>query len=255
MATTIHPTAIVEPGAQLGVDCDIRAGAIVTRHCVLGDRVVVHPYAVIGGEPQDLKFDAATPTGVRIGAGTTLREHVTVNRSTKPGGFTDIGANCFLMAACHVAHDGVVGDQVVIANAVLLAGHVHVGAGAFLGGGAVFHQFGRVGELAMVSGGSRISEDIPPFVMAAERNDVIGLNLVGLKRRGFSRAAIVELKQAFQDVYQTHGNIRTVAADALASGRFATEEARRFLAFFTEGKRRLARARRGPGGGDEDDAG
>ena len=254
MPTTIHPSAIVEPGAQLGVDCDIRAGAIVTRHCVLGDRVVVHPYAVIGGEPQDLKFDAATPTGVRIGAGTTLREHVTVNRSTKAGAFTELGAACFLMAACHVAHDCVIGDDVVIANAVLLAGHVHVGSRAFLGGGAVFHQFNRVGELAMVSGGSRFSEDIPPFVMAAERNDVIGLNLVGLKRRGSSRAAIVELKQAFQVVYQTPGNIRTVAAEALASGRFATDEAQRFLAFFTEGKRRLARARRGAGG-DQDDAG
>lgn len=255
MPTTIHPSAIVEPGAQLGVDCDIRAGAIVTRHCVIGDRVVVHPYAVIGGEPQDLRFEASTPSGVRIGAGTTLREHVTVNRSTKAGAFTEVGAACFLMAACHVAHDCVIGDEVVIANAVLLAGHVHVGSRAFLGGGAVFHQFNRVGELAMVSGGSRCSEDIPPFVMAAERNDVIGLNLVGLKRRGCSRAAIVELKQAFQAVYQTPGNIRTVAAEALASGHFATDEAKRFLAFFTEGKRRLARARRGAGGGDQDDAG
>lgn len=215
----------------------------------------MHPYAVIGGEPQDLKFDAATPSGVRIGAGTTLREHVTVNRSTKAGGFTEVGAGCFLMAACHVAHDCVIGDQVVIANAVLLAGHVHIGGGAFLGGGALFHQFGRVGELAMVSGGARISEDLPPFVMAAERNDVIGLNLVGLKRRGFSRAAIVELKQAFHVVYETAGNIRAVAAEALTSGRFATEEAKRFLSFFTEGKRRLARARRGAGAGDQDDAG
>lgn len=253
MATSIHPTSLVEPGAQLGADCEIRAGAIVTRHCVLGDRVIVHPYAVVGGEPQDLKFDAATPTGVRVGAGTVLREHVTINRSTRAGAFTEVGAGCFIMAAAHIAHDCVVGDQVVIANAVLLAGHVHIGSGAFLGGNAVFHQFGRVGEAAMIGGGARMAQDVPPFAMAAERNEVIGLNLVGLKRRGFSRATIAELKAAFREVYFTAGNIRTIAAEALASGRYASEEARRFLAFFTTGRRGFARAR--SGGAEDSDAG
>jgi UDP-N-acetylglucosamine acyltransferase len=253
MATSIHPTALVEPGAQLGADCEIRAGAIVTRHCVLGDRVIVHSYAVVGGEPQDLKFDPATPSGVRIGAGTVLREHVTINRSTRAGAFTEVGAGCFIMAAAHIAHDCAVGDQVVIANVVLLAGHVHIGSGAFLGGGAQFHQFGRVGEAAMIGGGARIALDIPPFAMAAERNEVIGLNLVGLKRRGFSRATIAELKAAFREVYFTAGNIRTIAAEALASGRYTSEEARRFLAFFTTGKRGFARAR--SAGAEDSDAG
>ena len=120
MPTVIHPTAIVEKGAQLGADCEIMAGAIVTRHCVLGDRVVVHPYVVLGGDPQYLKFDRAIASGVRIGAGTVLREHVTINRSIQPGGFTTIGDGCFFMAASHAAHDCAVGNQVVLANGALL---------------------------------------------------------------------------------------------------------------------------------------
>ena len=241
----IHPAAIVEPGARLGADCEIMAGAIVTRHCVLGDRVTVHPYAVLGGDPQDLRFDRATVSGVRIGDGTTLREHVTVNRATKAGGETTVGKNCFLLAASHVGHDCVVGDGVVIANAALLAGHVRIGDHTFVGGGAVFHQFVRVGESVMVGGMAGIGLDLPPFVMAAERNQIIGLNLVGLKRRSFAREAIRELKEALRTVYGVPGNIRAVAAQALAGVSFTTPEARRFLEFFSGGTRGFVRLRRG----------
>jgi UDP-N-acetylglucosamine acyltransferase len=241
----IHPAAIVEPGARLGADCEIMAGAIVTRHCVLGDRVTVHPYAVLGGDPQDLRFDRATVSGVRIGDGTTLREHVTVNRATKAGGETTVGKNCFLLAASHVGHDCVVGDGVVIANAALLAGHVRIGDHTFVGGGAVFHQFVRVGESVMVGGMAGIGLDLPPFVMAAERNQIIGLNLVGLKRRSFAREAIRELKEALRTVYGVPGNIRALAAQALAGGSFTTPEARRFLEFFSGGTRGFVRLRRG----------
>jgi len=244
MATQIHPTAIVEPGAQLGVDCEIMAGAIVTRHCILGDRVVVHPYAVVGGDPQYLKFDRATAAGLRVGAGTVIREHVTLNRSIHAGGFTTIGENCFLMAASHVAHDCAVGNQVVFANGALLAGHVAVGDHTFFGGGAAVHQFCRIGEGVMVGGHASITRDVPHFVMVAERDDVIGFNVVGLKRRGFAREAIAQLKLAYHDVYFASGNIRALAAAALATGKFTAPEARRFLEFFAEGKRSFARARR-----------
>jgi len=244
MPTAIHPTAIVEAGAQLGADCEIMAYAVVTRHCVLGDRVVVHPFAVVGGDPQYLKFDRSLATGVRIGAGTVLREHVTVNRSIHAGGFTTVGKNCFLMAASHVAHDCAVGGNVVFANAALLAGHVSVGDHTFLGGGAAVHQFCRIGESVMVAGHASITRDVPHYVLVAERDDVIGLNVVGLRRRGFSRAAIAELKAAFHAVYFTPGNIREVAAAELARGAYTSEEARRFVTFFSEGKRSFARARR-----------
>jgi UDP-N-acetylglucosamine acyltransferase len=250
----IHPTAIVEEGAEIGRDCTIHAYAIVRRGTVLGERVTVHPFAVVGGDPQDLHFDPATESGVRIGSGTTIREHVTVSRSTKAGTSTTIGENCFLMASSHVAHDCQVGSNVVVANAVLLAGHVHVGDNCFLGGNAMFHQFVRVGEGAIVSGGSRIAQDIPPFAMAAERNEVIGFNLIGLKRRGVARESIRELKDAFRVVYFTPGNIREVAAKALGGEQFRTAEARRFLEFFVSGKRGFARARR-DGPADEDSSG
>lgn len=241
---TIHPTAIVEPGAQLGAGCEIMAGAIVTKHCVLGERVVVHPFAVLGGDPQYLKFDRATASGVRIGADTVIREHVTINRSIHAGKFTVLGENCFMMAASHVAHDCEVGNHVVFANAALLAGHVSAGDHAFFGGGAAVHQFCRIGDSVMVAGNASITRDVPHFTLVAERDDVIGFNVVGLKRRGFPREAIAELKAAFHDVYFTPGNIREIATALLASGKYCTAEARRFLEFFGAGKRGIARARR-----------
>jgi UDP-N-acetylglucosamine acyltransferase len=245
MATFIHPTAIIDPGAQLGADCHIMAHAVVTKHAVLADRVVVHPFAVVGGDPQFLKFDHTLATGVRIGVETVIREHVTVNRSIHSGKFTTVGDNCFLMAACHVGHDCAVGSHVVLANAVLLAGHVDVADYTFLGGGAAVHQFCRIGESVMVAGHSSITRDVPHFTMVAERDEVIGFNAIGLRRRGFSRPAVAELKAAFHDVYFTPGNIRDVAAQRLAANAFETPEARRFLEFFAAGKRSFARARRG----------
>ena len=240
---SIHRTAIVEDGAVLGAGCVIHAHALVTRHCVLGDAVVVHPSAVIGGDPQDLSFDSTLATGVRIGARTVLREHVTVNRATKPGAATTLGADCFLMAASHVGHDCEVGDRVIMANAVLLAGHVHVGERAFIGGGAAIHQFVRIGESAMLGGLARITRDVPPFTMAAERDELVGLNVVGLRRRGFKAPVVAELKEAFRTVCRPTGNPRELAAAALAGGAFASAEARRFLEFFAGGRRGFLRTR------------
>jgi UDP-N-acetylglucosamine acyltransferase len=185
-----------------------------------------------------------------VGAGTVLREYVTVNRSIHAGQATVVGGNCFFMSGAHVAHDCAVGNYVVLANNALLAGHVSVGDFGFIGGGAAVHQFTRIGEGVMVGGLSRITRDLAPFTIVAERDEVSGLNLVGLKRRGFSRDVICELKEAFQAVYAKPGNIRDLAARALASGKFGTAEARRFLEFFAAGKRSFARPGRS-GGGDE----
>ena len=252
MTTGIHPTAIIEDGARLGSGCVIHPYAIVKKNSVLGEGVVVHSFAVIGGDPQYLKFDPAVVSHVHIGAGTVLRESVTVNRSIHAGQATTVGARCCLMTGSHVGHDSSVGDDVVLANNVLLAGHVVVGRHCFLGGAAAVHQFCRVGEGAMVSGVSRVAQDVPPFATVAERNEIIGLNLIGLKRRGVTGAAVGELKEAFRVVYFTPGNIREVAAAALRDGHFQTAEARQFLAFFNEGKRGFARARRGTPAGEDD---
>lgn len=237
----IHPTAIVEPGAQLGADCEIHAHAIIRKHAILGDRVVVHAFAVIGGDPQYLKFDRATESFVRVGNGTVLREYVTLNRAIHAGQATTVGENCFLMSGAHLAHDCAVGNNVVLANNALLAGHVIVGDFAFIGGGAAVHQFTRIGESVMLGGLARITRDLAPYTIVAERDEVSGLNLVGLKRRGVSREAIKELKEAFRAVYLESGNIRELAKRALESGVFVTAEARKFLEFFMSGKRSFAR--------------
>ena len=227
----------------MGKDCVVHAHACLTRYARLGDGVTVHPGAVVGGDPQDLHFDPAMVSFAEIGDGTVLRECVTVNRSTIADGKTVIGARCFLMACAHVGHDCVVGDNVVLANNVLLAGFVSIGAFTFVGGGAAFHQFARVGESAMVGGLARITLDIPPYVMAAERDEVVGLNLIGLKRRGFAREVVAGLKESFREVYFDGGNVRQRAQELLARGG-QSPEVRVFLEFFGGGRRGIARARR-----------
>jgi UDP-N-acetylglucosamine acyltransferase len=234
----IHPTAIVEDGARLGANCSIHAHAVIRRHAVLGDGVVVHPFAVVGGDPQYIKFDPATESAVRIGAGCVLREHVTVNRAIHAGATTVVGERCYLMANAHVGHDCTVAEDVVLANNVMLAGHVEVGRFTFVGGGAGVHQFARVGESVMIAGLARITQDLAPFLLVAERNEVSGLNLVGLKRRGFPREAIAEIKACFAAVF-AGGDPRKLAAARLAGA--VTPEARRFLEFFAGGKRGFAR--------------
>jgi UDP-N-acetylglucosamine acyltransferase len=239
----IHPTALIQDGARLGEGCVIHAYALITQHCELGDGVIVHPFAVIGGEPQDLSFKAGTPSGVRIGARTVIREHVTISRATKAGAATEVGPDCFLMAGCHVAHDCRIGSRVVIANAALLAGHVQIGDRAVLGGGAVIHQFCRIGEGVMIGGGARISRDVAPFSLATERDAVIGLNIVGLRRRGLPREVVDEIKRAFRALNTPVGNLRAIAAASLERGAFTSAEARSFLEFFQGGRRGFARAR------------
>jgi UDP-N-acetylglucosamine acyltransferase len=251
---SIHPTALVEEGARIADGCTIHAHALIRAHSELGEGVVVHPFAVIGGDPQDLGFKTSTVSGVRIGARSVIREHVTISRATKPDSFTEIGADCFLMAGCHVAHDCHLGSRVVIANAVLLAGYVRVGDRAFLGGGAVIHQFCRIGEGAMIGGGARISRDVAPFTLTTERNALIGLNVVGLRRRGLDRKVLDEIKRAFQSVDAPVGNLRELAAAALQSGAFTSAEARSFLEFFRSGRRGFVRTRRGAGADDPIDS-
>lgn len=236
---SVHPTAIIEEGVQLGAGCIVHPGAIIKRHSVLGDGVVVHPYAVIGGDPQYLKFDPATVSGVRIGAATVIREHVTINRSIHPEQATVIGARCFLMANAHVGHDCAVADDVVLANNVMLAGHVAVDGLTFIGGGAGIHQFCRIGEGAMVAGLARITKDVAPFLMAAERDEVPGFNLVGLKRRALDRGVILEIKACYRAVF-AGGDPRPLAAALMTAG-VESAEARRFLEFFAGGKRGFAR--------------
>jgi UDP-N-acetylglucosamine acyltransferase len=242
---SIHPTAMVEEGAMLGAGCVIHPHAIIKRGTVLGDGVIVHPFAVVGGDPNFLKFDPTTVTGLRVGAGTVIREHASINRSIYAGQDTVVGARCYLMANAHVGHDCVVGDDVVLATNVMLGGHGEVGEHTFLGGGCGVHQFCRIGAGVMIAGLARVTQDLAPYLLVAERNEVAGLNLVGLKRRGVSREAIGELKDCFMTVF-AGGDPRKRAAVRLSAG-VRSVEARRFLEFFAGGKRGFARpvSRRG----------
>ena len=258
----IHPTAVVHEGSRLGEGVIIGPYAVIEEGVVLGARVRVGPHAVIqegtvigpessvgahcvlGGLPQDLRFDPSTPSGVKIGSGVTLREGVTISRATRESTNTEVDDGAFIMAYAHVGHDGSVGTGAIIANNVMMAGVATIRAHAVVGGGAAFHQGVRVGPSAMVSGLSRAARDVPPFTMVAERDELIGLNLVGLKRRGLGRDVIREIKEAYRLVFSTSGNRRTKAAAARASRSWSSVEAQDFLEFFNAGTRGFIQPRR-----------
>jgi UDP-N-acetylglucosamine acyltransferase len=189
---------------------------------------------VIGDAPQDLKYDGR-PTRLRIGDHNVFREHATVHRSTTADGETVIGSNNFLMANAHVAHNCVVGDHVIIANGALLAGHAVVQDRAFISGNCLVHQFTRIGTLTMMQGGAGISKDLPPFTVAAGVNEMCGLNIVGLRRAGFTPAERLELKGLYHALFRGGRNFRT--ALAAAHEKFSSAPARTVLDFVATAKR------------------
>lgn len=248
--------AVVEAGVVVGPGCRLAAHAIVRSGSTLGAAVQVDSFAVVGGLPQ-MRTPTGEPGRVAIGDRTVLREGVTIHRATKADGVTRIGNDCFLMAHSHVAHDCTVLDSVTLANNAMLAGHVTVGPHTFVGGGAGIHQFVRIGPLAMIAGNAAISYDVPPYTIAADRNDLCGLNAVGLRRQGLGGAVLADLKRCFRAVFFAGGDPRKLAAAALAAGACGTtEQGRLFLEFFAGGKRGSARARsRKDASADHQDAG
>jgi UDP-N-acetylglucosamine acyltransferase len=236
---SVGPYAVIEADAVIGKDSRVEAHAVIRRYSVLSEEVVVDSFAVVGGLPQDLSFDASVRSSVRVGPRSVIREGVTLHRSTSEGGVTQVGADCLLMANSHVAHDCLLGDGVVLANNVMLAGHVHVGNASFLGGGSGIHQFVSIGELVMIAGNASVTYDVPSFLMVAERSVVTGLNLVGMKRK-LSRDAISDLRALYKGVYLRTGNPAKLAEEVTAK----TAEGERFLACFTESRRgRFSRSR------------
>jgi UDP-N-acetylglucosamine acyltransferase len=236
----IHPTAIVHPDAQL--DAAVRIGP----HCVIGPHVVIlgqsvigarnrfHAGCVIGDAPQDLKY-RGEPTRLRIGDDNIFREHVTVHRSNQPGEETVIGSNNYFMQHAHVAHNCRIANHTIIAGGALLAGHVEVQERAFISGNCLVHQFCRVGALALMQGGSAISKDLPPFTIALRENEICGLNLVGLRRAGFTPEQRLELKRLYHALFRSGQNLR--AAVAAARQTFTSPAARQMLDFIAESRR------------------
>jgi len=258
VSVRIHPSAIVEPGAQLGVDVAVGPGSIVGPHVTIGDRTRidahalvtgwttlgaenhVHHGAVLGSPPQDLKYDGR-PSQLVIGDRNVFREYVTANLATEPGEATRIGSDGLFMAYSHVAHNCAIGNRVVIANAVQLAGYVVVHDWAIVGGGTVVHQFTRIGRHSMIGGGSRVSQDIAPFVKSASsppRN--AGINAIGLERRGFARETRVAIDRAYRIFFRDGGTV-TKAVATIRSELPGIPEAEHFARFCETSVRGITR--------------
>ncbi|MEC7584716.1 MAG: acyl-ACP--UDP-N-acetylglucosamine O-acyltransferase [Planctomycetota bacterium] len=251
----IGPFAVVGPRVKIGNGCRLAAHAIVHRDCELDEQVFVDNFVVIGGDAQMREARPESEQArVVVGARCVLREGVTIHRSAEQVGVTEVGPDGYLMSNSHVAHDCVVGEFATLANNAMLAGYVKLGAHTFVGGGAGVHQFVRVGQSAMIAGNAAISYDVPPFCVAVDRNDIIGLNRVGLRRRGFDREAMSDLKDCFRTVFRGSGNLRSDAQAALAAGACgSTAPGREFLEFFVAGgKRGFGQARKLRRGGDSE---
>ncbi len=196
----------------MGADVTIENGAnlishvVVDGHTRIGAEAVLYPFSTVGMAPQDLKYKGE-PTRCELGARSQIREHVTIHRGTVTGsGLTSVGDDCLLMAGVHVAHDCVLGSHVVIANNVLMGGHVTVGANAVIGGGAAIHQFTRIGRAAMIGGMAGVEADVIPFgTVVGNRAHLAGLNVVGLKRRGYERSQIHAVRAAFRLMFRGEG--------------------------------------------------
>ena len=230
-SVAVGPHAIIEEHVRIGAGSRVGANAYLTGHTEIGRDNDIHIGAVLGHEPQDLKFDRSCRSYLRVGDRNVFREYCTVHRGTEPETATVIGNDCYLMGLSHVGHNCRIGNQAVICNCALVAGHVQVGDRAFISGGVVIHQFTRVGRLAMFSGNARVSMDVPPFLLAAERNEIHAVNLVGLKRAELPAPALAEIKRLFKLFYRSGLNCAQARQQASAPGEFSTAEAQEFLEF------------------------
>lgn len=259
LKTEIHPTAIVSPWAKIGAGVRIGPFSIVGEHVEIGDGTVIGPNvqieghttigrnnqffhgATIGTAPQDLKYGGEV-TYVEIGDDNVFREFCTVNRATTPGGKTVLGSSCFVMAYAHIAHDCHLGDSVILANAVNLAGFVTLHDYAIIGGVTPVHQFVRIGAHAFVGGASRVERDIPPFIKAAGNpTRVYGINNVGLERRGFSAERRAMIKGMFNILYRNDLNV-TQVLEQLKNGHFEDPERQILVDFLESCERGITKA-------------
>ncbi|MEJ2491690.1 MAG: acyl-ACP--UDP-N-acetylglucosamine O-acyltransferase [Desulfuromonadales bacterium] len=255
----IHPTAIIHPGAELddsvtvgaysmiGEHVRIASGTTVAAHVVIegwteiGHDNQIFPFSSIGAAPQDLKY-AGEKTFLKIGDRNRIREFTTLNRGTEEGGGqTTIGDDNLFMAYSHVAHDCIVQNHAIFANGATLAGHVEIESAAILGGLAAVHQFCRIGCHTMISGGAMVAQDIPPYTVAqGDRAKTIGLNLIGLKRRGFDDNTIRGIKQAYRLIFRSGLRLEE-AIDQISAEIDATPELNHFVNFIKESRRGIAR--------------
>lgn len=251
--TSIHPTAILQPGAQLGVDvtigpysvigANVRIGdgsslmshVVIDGHTTVGRNCQFFPYACIGMKTQDLKY-AGGVTYAEIGDGTTLREFSTIHTGTRDGEVTRVGGGCLIMAYCHVAHGCRVGNRVIMSNSTQLAGEVMVEDDAIIAGLCGVHQFCRIGTMAMVGGGARVTQDVPPYMLLSGDTTVAGTNSVGLQRHNVPAETRSALKSAYRIIYR-EGLNRTQALDRVRAELPDSPEIRHLVAFYEQSQR------------------
>lgn len=236
--SVIHEDVEIGENTWIGSNVTIYPGARIGKNCR------IFPGAVISAVPQDLKFADEYTTTV-IGDNCTIRECVTINRGTRDKEKTVIGSNCLIMAYCHVAHDCIIGDHVILANAVQLAGHVELGNHAFIGGTSAVHQFVKIGEHAMIGGGSLVRKDVPPFITAAkEPLAYLGLNTLGLRRRGFENSRIAKIQEIYRILFLSGLNF-TDAIKAVKERMESTPDSETILDFFAHSKRGIIKKHNG----------
>jgi UDP-N-acetylglucosamine acyltransferase len=250
----IHPTAIVDPKAELGKDITIGPFTIINEGTFIGDNVQIgsnvlidsgtiigkncriHHGAVLGSPPQDLKF-GGEKTFLEIGENTVIREYATLNRGTKHRGKVTVGSNCFIMIYAHIAHDCIVGNNVILANSVNLAGHVTIEDYAIIGGVVPVHQFTKIGAHSIIGGGFRVPKDVPPYILAGGYPlRYMGLNIIGLKRRNFPENTLLILRKACRILFQSKYNT-TQAVEKIKSEIEPIPEIKHLLEFIQKSER------------------
>lgn len=229
-SVVIDPFVCIDNNVEIGPGCKIGSNVTICEGVRIGSNVTIFPGAVIGAIPQDLKFKGED-TLVYIGDNTTIREFVTIHRGTASKGKTVVGSNCLIMAYCHVAHDCLLGNHIIMSNATQLAGEVQVGDWAVIGGGTLVHQFTRIGEHVMVQGGSKIQKDIPPYITAGrDPIQYCGVNSIGLRRRGFTNEQIHSVQETYRIIFQSSLNV-TQAMERIVTELPASQERDEIILF------------------------
>lgn len=250
-SVTVGPYCVIEGHVQVGAGCRLYHNVYLTGWTRIGPDCELHPGVIVGHAPQDTKYKGER-SYCRIGRGTILREYVTIHRGTVPESETVVGEDCFFLAGSHVGHNCTVGNRVTLINNALLAGHVEIGDGVTVGGAAAFHQYVRIGELAMVAGGARAGMDVVPFALTDAEGRIAGLNRVGLRRAGFPPDHIADIRNAYRVLFSTRSPL-SQRMEQLA-GTVQSPPGRRLLQFIkASGKRGLAgRSRRTRHGFEEE---
>jgi UDP-N-acetylglucosamine acyltransferase len=233
---TVAPYAVIGPNVVIGAGTYVGAHVVIERDTTVGANCRLHSGAALGGDPQDLKY-AGESSRLIVGDRTVVREFATLNRGSAARGSTDIGSDCLIMAYAHVAHDCVIGNHVVIANAVNMGGHAEVGDWVVIGGMTAVHQFARIGAHAFIGGMSAVRKDIPPYVKASGNPmKLFGLNSIGLQRRGFSDEVRAEIRRAYRVLFQSKMPVRQ-AIDEVRGTMNVSPELEALLQFITVSER------------------